>query len=266
MGRTRLLIETKLKILQDINNGMSTGAIANEYGVPKSSICTIKNMESKIVNSIHCQHQSTKRRSLKLCEYPLMEQKLYKWFRSQRKNNIPINGNVMKIMAKKYHQKFYKGNFLASDGWLTKFKKRYGIRLLKETGEKLSSQAENVDPFLKKLQDIIEKHQLSEDAIFNADESGLYWKLLPDKTYVCSEEKSADGRKTYKERLTFLVCSNASGTKKIKLLVIGKSKNPRQFKNKSIPVNYMHSKSAWMNAYLFKKWFYECFVPEVRIK
>lgn len=61
-------------------------------------------------------------------------------------------------------------------------------------------------------------------------------------------------------------CSNASGTNKLPLMVIGKSKNPHAFKNcrDSLPVHYAASKNAWMTAELFVPWFQDHFVPAVR--
>ena len=45
-----------------------------------------------------------------------------------------------------------------------------------------------------------------------------------------------------------------SGTEKIKIMVIGKSKNPRCFKNiKRLPVTYKTNKSAWMTSILFEE-------------
>jgi hypothetical protein len=56
------------------------------------------------------------------------------------------------------------------------------------------------------------------------------------KTFIHREESNAPGRKIAKDRITFMPCSNASGTHKFNLLVIGKAKNPRTFKNVSLPV------------------------------
>jgi hypothetical protein len=46
-----------------------------------------------------------------------------------------------------------------------------------------------------------------------------------------SPEKTAPGRKTEKQRITFLACTNSIGNHKVKPLVIGKAKTPRAFKN-----------------------------------
>jgi hypothetical protein len=48
--------------------------------------------------------------------------------------------------------------------------------------------------------------------IFNADETGLFWKCLPDKTLHMKGEQCSGGKKS-KERITVLVCANMTGTK-----------------------------------------------------
>lgn len=192
-----------------------------------------------------------------------METKLFSWFQRQRNLHMPVSAAVLQFKAKEIHGKLYGGNFNASHGWFTRFKKRFGIRLLKQSGEKLSSNMEDVEPFKRKLQQLILEHNLPLDAIFNADETGIFWKVLPEKTYVHAGETSAPGRKVSKERRTALLCCNASGSKKIKPLLIGKSQKPRCFRNKILPVDYTHSKNAWMTCVLFKSWFFEKFVPQV---
>ena len=55
--------------------------------------------------------------------------------------------------------------------------------------------------------------------------------MLPLKMLAFREEKSAPGYKRSKEKVTILACSNATGSYKLKLVLISKSKNPRAFKN-----------------------------------
>lgn len=72
--------------------------------------------------------------------------------------------------------------------------------------------------------------------------------------------------KLIKYRLTIAPCSNADGTHKLPLFVIGKSKKPRAFKNinlSSLPVYYRNQKSTWMDCNLFNSWFIDEFVPSV---
>ena len=48
-----------------------------------------------------------------------------------------------------------------------------------------------------------------------------------------------------------------AGNEKLPLLVIGKSKKPRAFKNKNIPLPYKANKKAWMTAEFFEIWLRE---------
>ncbi|GFV39854.1 tigger transposable element-derived protein 1 [Trichonephila clavipes] len=95
--------------------------------------------------------------------------------------------------------------------------------------------------FPEKLAKIIEDGDYSADQVFNADETGLYWKRLPNRTYIAKDEKTASGHKESKDRVTLLLCSNASGDRMLKPLLINKSLRPRAL----------------------KEWFNNCFVPEV---
>jgi hypothetical protein len=65
---------------------------------------------------------------------------------------------------------------------------------------------------------------------YNMDETGLFWRALPKKSLTMKDEKSKGGKQS-KERITILMCVNVSSTDKLKLMVIGKSENPRAFKN-----------------------------------
>lgn len=69
-------------------------------------------------------------------------------------------------------------------------------------------------------------------------------------------QRKSVGKKLSKERTTVLVAANMDNIHKRKLLVIGKSKNLRCFKNiKQLPVAYKANKSAWMTTQLFEEKF-----------
>lgn len=81
---------------------------------------------------------------------------------------------------------------------------------------------------------------------------------MPDRTFRLKNEKCSGG-KLSKERITLLVAANMTGTEKRRMLVIGKSKNPRCFKNvKRLPVSYDNNKTAWMTSFIFSKVLKEC--------
>ena len=87
--------------------------------------------------------------------------------------------------------------------------------------------------------------------IYNGNETALFYKCLPHRTYCKAGEKPAGSAKR-KDRLTLLIITNMDGSDHRKLSVIGKAKNPRclqkkyKMQAKDMAVNWYASKNAWM--------------------
>jgi hypothetical protein len=89
--------------------------------------------------------------------------------------------------------------------------------------------------------------------ILNADETGLFYKAMPNKTMFY---KNLACNNVIKDRLSILICANMDGSKKFKALVVGKSENPRCFSGinrNNLPIYYTNNRTAWMNADIFSK-------------
>ena len=75
----------------------------------------------------------------------------------------------------------------------------------------------------------------SVENVYNADEYGLFYQCLPNKSYQLKMEKCSGGKHS-KIRITGLAAANAFGSK-LPMFVIGKAKKPRYFKNiKTLPL------------------------------
>jgi len=71
-------------------------------------------------------------------------------------------------------------DFKGSNGWLEKFRKRNNISFKSVCGEAASVDEEAVDNWKAKIPEIIANY--AECDIFNADETGLFYRVLHDKT------------------------------------------------------------------------------------
>jgi hypothetical protein len=56
--------------------------------------------------------------------------------------------------------------------------------------------------------------------ILNVDKNGLFWKKVPDRTYISKEEKTVRGFKAPKDRLMLLIGANAARDCKLKPLLV----------------------------------------------
>ena len=89
--------------------------------------------------------------------------------------------------------------------------------------------------------------------ICNADEFGLFFQCLPNKSIHIKSEKCSGG-KHIKIRITGLAVAKAVG-EKLPMFVIGKAKNPRCFKYiHTLPCRYWSQKKSWMDSELFEEW------------
>eukprot|EP00102_Acyrthosiphon_pisum_P019793 XP_016657003.1 PREDICTED: jerky protein homolog-like [Acyrthosiphon pisum] len=197
--RVVLSLEKKMLIInRAVDHGESVQKLANKFSFISCAEVLAK-----------------KRKTMKNSSLSDMESALFEWFKQKRIEGIPISGPIVCEKAK----------------W---FKTRHGIRQLDIQGESLSGDLTAATLFNDEFNSLLSKLNLSTEQVYNTDESGLFWKMLPSKTLAAQSEKSAPGHKSSKERLTIMTYSNATGSHKIKLTVIGKAKKPRSFKGREM--------------------------------
>ena len=104
------------------------------------------------------------------------------------------------------------------------------------------------------LRTILARYQLKD--IFNSDEFGLYYEVLPSKS-LHLRCKNCSGGQQSNVRLTGMAVSNTLGDK-IPMFLIGKPASPKCFKHvRNLPCRYRSQKKAWMDGTLFAEWLHE---------
>ena len=117
---------------------------------------------------------------------------------------------------------------------------------MKVSGESGDVSGATVDSWKERLPDILQGY--SAEDIWNLDETGRFWRALPDKGFN-QRVKECKGGKQSKQQITVTFIVNAVGASEAKSIVIWKSNKPRCFKkvNKSqLPVQYFSQNKAWM--------------------
>lgn len=156
------------------------------------------NTESKKAISDH--------RALRKPKLEKLDSVLYEWFVLQRSKGAPLSGPILIERAKDFYRKMELTEECAfSDGWLAKFKKRHAIRKLDISGELKSSDFGKAEEYRHIFEQLVEENNLTTHQIYNADETGLMWRCLPNKTLAGENEKSAAGFKLNKDRLICVV-------------------------------------------------------------
>lgn len=85
--------------------------------------------------------------------------------------------------------------------------------------------------------------------IYNEDDTGLCYQVLPKRTNPAPGDNRKTGRgvkgMATKERVSVDLCTNATGTRKMPLAIIGTAANPRCFRTGVPLVKYISQKKLW---------------------
>lgn len=190
-------IEEKSEALKRLRAGESKKKLAQEFGVRASTIRDWEKQESSLLqfgSSNFSEFTINGRKTLQNSAHPQVSESTFLWFLQMRNSGVPISGAIIEAQACKFSKLLNINNFSASKGWLDRWLKRYGIRHLKITREKLSADLEAAGKkIVNKFPELVRGFQPQQ--IYSADKSGLVIKLLLNKTYAAATEKNAAGFK-----------------------------------------------------------------------
>lgn len=246
---TSLSISDKIKVLEELETN-SRSDVGKKFKISQSTITRILGRKDELL----ADDKNSSRKRRREAEHPELEECLVKWMKKIRDDNVPISGPMLQRQGKKFAHllKIPDSSFSGSNGWLGKFKQKHDIVFRQISGEGKDVDEEICQEWKETLRSIIDGHQPRD--VFNADETALFYQCLPNKT-MCFKGETCQGGKHSKQRVTLLLGANMDGSEKLPPLMIGKSKKPRCFsKVKTLPMEYLANKKAWMTSDLFKQW------------
>lgn len=260
--RKELSVQDRLRLIQQSETqGLSQRKLAEKFNIGKTQVCNILKRKAeylKVSEEELCAPGAKRMRTMRHGSSTNafkgdLDELVWKWFQKIRSANIPVSGPMIQQKALEYAKLINLEDFKASKGWLTRFKLRHSLHHLKQCGEKADVNMEVVEEWKKKLPNIHDGYPPKD--IFNMDETGLFFRALPDRTLAVKGSDCSGGKKS-KERLTVVLCTSMTG-EFFTPMVIGKAARPRCFKKlelASLPVTWRHNKKAWMTSDLFTEW------------
>lgn len=252
--RKILTLEERINVIERNEKGETARKIAVSLSVGKTQIQNVIKDKESIRNEWQKGAQAQRKyATARRTVYGDLNERVWEWFCVARSKNIPVSGKLIQEKAIIVSAELNYDDFAASNGWLESFKNRYNITASVLSGESADVNLQTVDDWKKRLPTITEGYNLCD--IFNADETGLFYRGLPDRSLVVKDDVRKGGKKA-KERLTLLLACSATG-EKLDPLIIGKSRNPRCFRSfnlRSVGVAYESNRKAWMTSDIFSKW------------
>jgi hypothetical protein len=267
--RKLLSVAQKLDIIKRLDRGERSKDICAAFNLSSSTVRSVYLQKDKLQDVAESSvsgalfHRTKKSRNAILEQ---VEKLLLHWIDSHARKHSTLPFNMIQEQALSLFSDLKRkaedeGNpisvdfdFKASHGWFERFKKRADLQSIKVSGEKESVDLEAASPFPAELQKIIDEGGYSPKQIINVDETGLFWKRMPSRTFISREEKQASGFKVSKERLSLLLGGNLEGDLKLKPLLVYYSQNPRALEGilkTKLPVLWYWNNKAWVDSQIF---------------
>ncbi|XP_065783058.1 tigger transposable element-derived protein 1-like isoform X1 [Muntiacus reevesi] len=268
--RKSITLHVKLEVLRRFEEGERVTQIARALGLATSTVASIRVNKDRIRASSQaatpgCSTQLTRCRGALMGR---MERLLSLWIEEQ---NLPVSTLLIQDQARRLFAQLQREQggggraetFGASNGWFARFKVRHKVLL---TAEPAVADAQAAARYAAVLRAVLEEGCYSPRQVFNVDETGLFWKRLPERMLLALEGTAGPGPKASKDHLTLLLGGNAAGDFKLKPLLVYPSENPRALRGcskASLPVVWRSSRNDWLTPAIFQEWFTSCFCPAV---
>ncbi|XP_006152134.2 tigger transposable element-derived protein 5 [Tupaia chinensis] len=284
-------IKDKLQAIERVKGGERQASVCRDFGVPGGTLRGWLKDEPKLrwfLDQLGGE-VGTQRKKMRLANEEEIDRAVYSWFLALRQHGVPLSGPLIQAQAEAFARQIYgpECTFKASHGWFWRWQKRHGISSQRIYGEAEPSgpgpvpgppvkEEPALPPGTGALTDRASAPPPSteggydDEQIYNANVTGLYWKLLPERAAPLGAGDSRAGgcgQRWRGDRVTVLLAANLTGSHKLKPLVIGQLPDPpslRHHNQDKFPASYRYSPDAWLSRPLLRGWFFEEFVPGVR--
>ncbi|KAF2893741.1 hypothetical protein ILUMI_12435 [Ignelater luminosus] len=139
-----LSLSDKVRLISEVDKGVrKKKEIAAEIGIPQNTLSTILKNREEILRKAEDGVPNNRKR-FKACTYNDVDEAVLDWIKMVRDRNVSISGPLIKEKALYFSKRLGHTDFVASSGWLDKFKKRHNIVHKVMCGEKYLSVDDDV--------------------------------------------------------------------------------------------------------------------------
>ncbi|XP_050547232.1 tigger transposable element-derived protein 6-like [Daktulosphaira vitifoliae] len=188
--RRDLSVEEKLDVLKKYDElpQMSQRQAACKLNVSQSLLGRMLKSRQKIENASLANVNSNRKRK-RVGKEEEVEDALKQWFTKVREKDARVTGPLLLQKAEELAKKMDKNNFVATEGWFHRWKNRENISFVKPHGEQGEADHAAARSWIhSEWPSLIAKYPPS--SVLNADETGLYFRALPEHTYAFKNEKN----------------------------------------------------------------------------
>ncbi|XP_015473220.1 tigger transposable element-derived protein 3-like isoform X2 [Parus major] len=242
--RKELSLTEKVRVLEMLEGPkVSQSELAKRFGVSQPQICRIIKNRERILSEWH-RNGDPERKRKREGKDAALEAALLRWVEGARSADLPVGRPLLQLRARH----LVRPEPEPGGSWLARLGARHGLAGKKPPAEKGDAEQPTVEHWA------------------GAVLPGLLRSYAPAEIFACGETAvplpAGDPGKGESpgERLTLLLCANASGSEKVPLRAVGDSPRPRCLRGvnlEQMPWSYRAGNLAGLTAPLFAEWLRE---------
>lgn len=212
-----LSIVDKLKAIRRVEDGEKMKAVADSFKIKPNTLSTIMKQKDVLRAKLNENTASKKFKRLRTGKNEALDKAVATFISQARAQHIPVSGYLIQSKARQLGSLLNVGKFTASAGWLQRFKRRFGLKYKSLSGDAAEAdKSVAIDWIENVFMPLMSRY--AEKDVFNADETGVFFKCLPNKTFAFKNDECKNGKHN-KVRVTIMFCANMDGSEKIKPMV-----------------------------------------------
>ena len=173
-----LTLEQRVEVIKEIDRiaankeKVTQEQLAAKFKVSQSQISRIKKDRQAILDDFYANKRNPESKRKREADASEVDEALFIWFKSMRSRSIPMNGPMLQEKAKAFACELDVKDFVASSGWLSRWKSRHIIKFRRIQGEKLDADIHAAEKWTSDILPELIKSYSPRD-VFNADETAV---------------------------------------------------------------------------------------------
>ena len=224
------------------------------FRIPASTLNRIRAERDRWFTTLHLE-----RRRLRVGLHQDLEDALLTWAHHWLEHNGAITYALLQAQAMEVGRTLNIHGFGYSQGWVNRFCRRHGLALRRRVGEAASANMANVELARNSIPMALANLRARPQDVFNSDETSIILGAQQFKTLAFSR---VSGVKKQIDGITIMLCCNATGDERLKLLMVAKPKRPRCFSSAregtsftpGLFMHYFGHPCAWSTRTIFNTW------------
>ena len=233
--RQEISIGVKKQIVRLRDANITWPVVLQQLPVPVSKRNAQKIMaDAAVYRAMPSDARTMRRNNRREGKWPELDAVVYAWYLAiyaLGHRRIPTTTALLQEGATMIAGRLGITQFSASHGWVRGFLKRFDICNVAMHGQAGEANLALAATTMEKIRRKLEAYP--PDRIYNMDETGLLYRCLPSRSYVPRRDRRhARGTRAMRhmDRVTLVLCTNATGTHKLPVAMIGAPVNPLCFR------------------------------------